>query len=298
MEIIVLDFETTGLSAKDNAIIEIGYALIKEGVITEVNSQLVNPGVEITNPKITEITGITNDMLVGQPALEDEMEKLHELIKGKLIIAHNAAFDMGFLNNTFYNMDYPTYHSSLCSAKMFKAYKEELNINYSGASLAKMTAFFDVVNDTAHRAGADAEATAKCFLEMCDEIEFRNYMEGAAKRAKKINDPEAPTKTDIYMQLFDEHVPMEEVCEEMKVKIATVTKYFLIWLTYADATPYHEFIRSHMPAEKTVNEILEMKAQGKSTAAVHRSYAASVEYFVIQMIGRLGSKGIEALRNE
>ncbi len=295
MNIIVLDFETTGLSAKENHIIEIGYALIKDGVITEVHSQLVNPGVQITNPKITEITGIDNDMLVDAPALEGEMEKLHELIQGKLVIAHNAPFDMGFLNNAFYNMELETFHSYLCTAQLFRIYKEELNINYSGASLAAMTEFFGVTNTSAHRAGADAEATAKCFLEMCKNIDYKGHMEGAAKRSKKINVLDAPTKTDTYMRLFDEHVAMEDICESMKVKVSTVSKYFLVWLTYAEATPYHRFIKEQLPSPSTVNEILKLRAQNKNTATIHRELGGMTEYFVIQLIGRLGSKGIEKL---
>jgi len=296
MEFIVLDFETTGLSAKEDRIIEIGYALVKDGQISEVHSQLVDPGVKITNPKITQITGIDNEMLVGAPKLEDEMKKLHELIQGKLIIAHNAPFDMGFLNNTFYRMGLATYHSSLCSAKLFRTYKDILNINYGGASLAAMVEFFDVVNASAHRAGADAEATAKCFIEMCDEIDYRAYMEGASKRAKKINDLDAPTKTDTYMHLFDAHTDMDLICDQMKVKLATVSKYFLAWLQYAQAKPYADFIKKHLPDEPTLNQILKLKAEGKRTAAIHREFGSSVEYFVIQMVSRLGSKGIESIK--
>ncbi len=295
MEFIVLDFETTGLSAKENRIIEIGYALVKNDEIIEVHSQLVDPGVEITNPKITQITGIDNDMLIGMPRLEEEMKKLHGLVQGKLIIAHNAGFDMGFLNNTFYRMGLPTVHSSLCTAKMFRAYKEALRINYKGASLAAMTEFFEVTNEAAHRAGADAEATAKCFIEMCEELDFREHMEGAAKRSKKINMLEAPTKTDTYMRLFDTHTEMDAICEQMKVKVSTVSKYFLAWLEYAEATPYAGFIKKHLPNENTINEILKLKAQGKGTASIHREFAGSVEYFVIQMVSRLGAKGIAKL---
>lgn len=296
MDFIVLDFETTGLSAKANRIIEIGYALVINNEITEVHSQLVDPGVRITNPKITEITGIDNSMIEGAPPLNDEMKKLHDLIKGKLIVAHNAPFDMGFLNNTFYRMDLATYHSYLCTANMFRNYKKELNINLERASLAVMTQYFGVVNEAAHRAGADAEATAKSLIKMCEDIDFKNYMEGATKRAKTVNQLDKPTKTDTYMHLFDAHTPIETICEEMKVKISTVSKYFLNWLTYADADPYKDFIKEHLPSENLINQILKQKAQGISTSNIHRQLGGEVEYFVIQLVGRLGAKGIEVLK--
>jgi DNA polymerase III epsilon subunit family exonuclease len=297
MKFIVLDFETTGLSAKENRIIEIGYALIEDGKIIDVYSQLVDPGVEITNPKITEITGIRNDMLQGMPKLEDEMKKLHKLIEGKLIVAHNAAFDMGFLNNTFYKMGLATYHSSLCTSKLFKHYKTSLHIHYDGASLAAMTQFFDVNHTSAHRAGSDAEVTAKCFLEMCKEIDYRDHMEGASKRSKKINQLDAPSKTDIYMRSFDEHRDMEAICDQMKVKVSTVSKYFLAWLQYADPQPYSDFIKKYLPDQRTINEILRLKATGKRTAGIHRELGGGVEYFVIQIVARLGNRGITKLSN-
>lgn len=298
MDFIVIDFETTGLSAKENRIIEIGYAIIKDGEIVERYGQLVNPGTPITNPKITELTGIENHMLVDAPLLEVEMRKLHAVIEGKLIIAHNAAFDMGFLNNTFYRMGLTTYHSSLCTSKMFRAYKKELGITLSGASLAVMTEYFDVVNEEAHRAKEDAVATAECFIEMCEDIDFRGHMDGPSKRSKDANNLTSPTKTDKYMRLFDAHTPIDDICELMKVKISTVSKYLLAWLQYAPPVPYKEFILSNMPEQKVINEILRHKGQGKNTAMIHRELGGSIDYFIIQLIGRMGMKGVSKLMND
>lgn len=295
MAFIVLDFETTGLSAKANRIIEIGYALVVEGKITEVNSQLVDPGVNITNPKITEITGIDNSMIAGAPALNEEMKKLHKTIEGKLIVAHNAPFDMGFLNNTFYRMTLPTYHSYLCTANMFRQYKKLLNIDLERASLEAMTQYFGIVNKKAHRAGDDAQATAKSLIKMCEDINFRDYMVGASKGAKFINRLDKPTKTDRYMHLFDAHTPIEKISEEMKVKSSTVVKYFLNWLSYADANPYKSFIKECLPNAYLTGQILTWKTQGVGTRDIYRQLDGEVEYAVIQLIARLGRKGIKGL---
>lgn len=269
--------------------------MVEDNEVTSIYSQLVNPGILIENSKITEITGIDNSMIKDAPDLEDEMRKLHQVIKGKLLVAHNAPFDMGFLNNTFYRMGLPTFHSYLCTAQMFRAYKKSQNVQLERASLAVMTAHFEVLNASAHRAGADAEATAKSFLKMCEKLDYRDFMEGAGKRSKNINELSAPSKTDIYMWLFDQGMPIEAVCQEMKVKIGTVMKYFLMWLHYGDASIYKTFVLEQLPETTMINEILRLKAQGKTMSNIHNTLGREVEYHVIQLVGRLGTKGIKKL---
>ncbi len=290
MEFVVLDFETTGLSGVYDRIIEIGYAHVKEGQILEVHGELVNPGVAITNPKITEITGITNDMLVGKRPLEEAMKDLHTFIEGKLIVAHNAGFDMGFLNATCYRMGLPTYHSSLCTAEMFRAYKKEHKLDFKGASLAKMVDYFGLTNEAAHRASADAEVTAQSLLKMMETYDFRNHLNGPAKRAKVANDPNKPTKKDKYMHLFDAHTSMEDICEIMKVKEGTAGKYFLEWMAYADPSPYEAFIRRILPQKTDAHRILQMRQSGKGTAEIFREFGGQIEYYAIQLVGRLYSR--------
>lgn len=96
---VVLDFETTGLSSKYDAIIEFGAVKVVKGLIRERINILINPGsdVEIT-PKITQLTGITPSMLVGQPSLETALPKINEFIKDAILVTHNAEFDIAFLN--------------------------------------------------------------------------------------------------------------------------------------------------------------------------------------------------------
>jgi len=96
-EVVILDFETTGLSANYERVIEVGAALVKGNKITKTFSELCYPGASIPY-FITELTGITNAMLKGKPKPEKIMPKLHEFIGQRPILAHNASFDSQFLH--------------------------------------------------------------------------------------------------------------------------------------------------------------------------------------------------------
>lgn len=292
MEFLVIDFETTGLSAVNERIIEIGYAIVSDDQIIEVGSQLVKPDKMIENPKIVEITGIDNSMLVDAPDLYEEMEKFYPMIEGKLIVAHNAPFDMSFLNSTLYRMGMQTYHSYLCTAQMFRGYKKEKRLDFKGASLAKMVEYFGLTNDSAHRAGADAKVTAEALIKMCSEIDYKDYMVGPSKRSKVFNSLEKPTKRDQYMHLFDELTPIEEICAHFNVKIGTVGKYFMEWMSYGDIKPYRDFILEHIPTIDQVNEIVNLKLKGLRSNDIYRNLGAQVDYFDIQLVSRLHGRGI------
>ena len=96
--VVVLDFETSGLSPKygDRAR-EIGAVLVEQGVIVDRFQKLMNPGFRI-KPFIEHYTGITNEMLEGQPCCEEVMVEFSEFIAGHNIVAHNASFDKRFLD--------------------------------------------------------------------------------------------------------------------------------------------------------------------------------------------------------
>jgi len=96
--VIVLDFETTGLSPQygDRAI-EIGAVLIEDNMIVDRFQGLMNPGFRI-NSFIEAYTGISNDLLEDAPPCEEMMEQFAEFMKDHPLVAHNAAFDRRFLD--------------------------------------------------------------------------------------------------------------------------------------------------------------------------------------------------------
>jgi len=95
-ELVVLDFETTGLTAAFDRTIEVAATLLVDHRPAETFHQLMYPGMRLPF-FITSLTGITDAMLDGQPTPEQVMPRLHEFVRGLPIVAHNAAFDRGFL---------------------------------------------------------------------------------------------------------------------------------------------------------------------------------------------------------
>jgi len=95
-ELVVLDFETTGLTAANDRIIEVAATRLLDHEPRETFHQLMHPGRRLPSI-ITSITGITEAMLQGQPRPEQVMPRLHAFVRGLPIVAHNAGFDQGFL---------------------------------------------------------------------------------------------------------------------------------------------------------------------------------------------------------
>ncbi len=93
----VIDFETTGLyPAVGDEICEIGLARFEDGEIVKEYSALVDPGRPL-DPAAAQVSGITPEMLAGQPRFEDLADQFLPLLSDAIIVAHNAEFDMGFL---------------------------------------------------------------------------------------------------------------------------------------------------------------------------------------------------------
>ena len=98
---IVVDLETTGLNPfEGNEIIEIGITEIRNGKIVRSYSRFVKPKEEIP-PFITELTGISNEMVANEDSIEEVLPRFRKFIGNNTIIAHNAKFDIKFLNYYF-----------------------------------------------------------------------------------------------------------------------------------------------------------------------------------------------------
>jgi DNA polymerase-3 subunit epsilon len=96
-ELVVLDFETTGLTPAFDRTIEVAATLLVDHRPVETFHQLMHPGMRLPS-FITALTGITDAMLSGQPKPEQVMPRLQQFVRGLPIVAHNAAFDRGFLH--------------------------------------------------------------------------------------------------------------------------------------------------------------------------------------------------------
>ncbi len=93
---VAFDLETTGLSAKEDQIIEFGAVLMSGGKEIDRFQSFVDPGRKLL-PETSALTGITDDMLVDAPKIEDALRKFVDFVGDRVLVAHNADFDTGFL---------------------------------------------------------------------------------------------------------------------------------------------------------------------------------------------------------
>lgn len=112
-----LDLETTGATATHDRITEIGVVEVERGRFVEQWSTLVNPEMRIP-PMIETLTGITNDMVAEAPTFAEIGKDLLQRLKGKLLVAHNARFDYGFLKNEFSRIGHRYTAKVLCTVKL------------------------------------------------------------------------------------------------------------------------------------------------------------------------------------
>ena len=97
-EFVAFDLETTGLDARNDTIIEIGAVLMRGGVELSRYQTFVDPHQKLKK-EIIELTGITDDMLVGAPDISQALPEFLEFVGGRVLVAHNADFDTAFIRN-------------------------------------------------------------------------------------------------------------------------------------------------------------------------------------------------------
>lgn len=172
--VIVLDFETTGMSPDygDRAI-EVGAVKLEQGEIVDRFQRLMNPGMRVSG-FIEDFTGITNAMLKKEPPCEEVMDEFAGFIGNSNLVAHNASFDRRFLDAECCRISRKYTGEFACS--MLAARRV-----YPGApnhKLGTLVAYNHLPNDgTFHRALADAEMTAYLWLGMLGDIRNQHSIE-------------------------------------------------------------------------------------------------------------------------
>ncbi|MEC4724202.1 3'-5' exonuclease [Shewanella sp. D64] len=165
--VIILDFETTGLSPNQgDRAIEIGAVKLLDGIVIDTFQELMNPGFRV-NSFIESYTGISNAMLNSAPNCGEVMNRFADFIGNGNLVAHNASFDKRFLDAefAFINRDYNGQFA--CSMLIAR----RLYQNAPNHRLGGLVEFKQIENDGVfHRALADSEMTAKLWLRMLEDM--------------------------------------------------------------------------------------------------------------------------------
>ena len=193
----VLDLETTGFSAVNEKITEIGVMKIKDGEVIDQFSCFVNPEKHIPR-RVTEVTNITDDMVKDAETIEKVFPKLLAFIQDTVLVAHNAPFDIGFLKQNAKRLGYEfdfTYIDTLSLAK-------DLFPDYKKYKLGKIAENLGIKVEVAHRALDDVDTTVKVFKVMLDMLKKRG-----AKKVEDIDEVSCTeeAKRDEYKKLKTYH---------------------------------------------------------------------------------------------
>ncbi|MFC0558569.1 PolC-type DNA polymerase III [Halalkalibacter alkalisediminis] len=176
-EYVVFDVETTGLSAVYNTIIELAAVKIKGGEIIDRFESFADPHEPLTN-LIIELTGITDDMVKGQPEVGDVLRKFKEFTGDAILVAHNASFDMGFLNVGYQKIGLEEAKNPVIDTLELGRFLYPEFKNHRLNTLCKK---FDIELVSHHRAIYDAEATGYLLWKMVKdanerEIEYHDQL--------------------------------------------------------------------------------------------------------------------------
>ncbi len=168
--VIVLDFETTGLSPQygDRAI-EIGAVLIENNRVIDRFQSLMNPGFRISS-FIESYTGINNDMVAAAPPCEAVMEQFAEFMGTLPLVAHNASFDRKFLDSEL-GLIGKTRNSTMACSMLAARRVYPSAPNHQLATLVRYCGIY--TDGTFHRALADAEMTGQLWISMIEKIKDR-----------------------------------------------------------------------------------------------------------------------------
>lgn len=159
VEFAVLDLETTGGSPATDRITEVGAVKVRGGEVTGTFHALVNPRVPIP-PMITALTGISNAMVASQEPIEVVLPCLLEFLGDAVLVAHNASFDVRFLQAALQAHAYPRLESMVvCTARLARVLLPRDEV--PNVKLATLARYLRAHTQPCHRAFTDAMATVE-----------------------------------------------------------------------------------------------------------------------------------------
>ncbi|MCR5737003.1 MAG: 3'-5' exoribonuclease [Eubacterium sp.] len=162
---VCVDIETTGVNTKWSKIIEIGAVKVRNGEVVETFSELINPGEKLT-PFITELTGITDEMLADKPGIEEVLPKFIAFAKEDVLLGHNLMFDFGFLKQNAVNLKQSFEKRGMDTLKI--ARKALPNLHSRG--LEYLCNHYGILDENHHRAFNDAKVTSELYLILMKEF--------------------------------------------------------------------------------------------------------------------------------
>lgn len=167
--LVILDLETTGLSPFSAGITEIYMRKIKSGEVIDEFHSLVNPQRSIPN-FITKLTGITNEMVLNSPKINDIKDDIKNFVDGAIVVGHNINFDMNFLRH-YVGIE----NESLCTLCLSRRVFSTNPL--SSYRLSNICKHLEIPMDVTHRAKDDVLLTEQLFNVLKNKLSQINIVE-------------------------------------------------------------------------------------------------------------------------
>ena len=210
--LVFLDLETTGATASFDRITEIGLIEVERGRYVGEWTTLVNPETRIP-PFIQNLTGISNDMVALAPTFAEIARELKQRLDGKLLVAHNARFDYGFLRNEFRRLDIKYASDLVCTVKL----SSKLFPGHARHNLDSLMERHGVTCDARHRALGDARVLWELTQKWRDEFGADALAAAATAQIKRPTLPpglselvldEVPESPGVYLFFGENDMPL------------------------------------------------------------------------------------------
>lgn len=190
---VVFDIETTGFSAAEDRIIEIGAVKITDGAIVDRFSTFVNPEVPIPF-EIQQLTHITDDMVLGAPKIEEALPAFLDFVGESVLVAHNAGFDVGFIEQNCVRLGRSRTFTSVDTVGLARVLLPTLS-KYKLNIVAKA---LNISLENHHRAVDDAAATAEIYVKFIEMLKERGMTTLKEVNAFGDMNPDAIKKMPTY----------------------------------------------------------------------------------------------------
>lgn len=223
---IVFDIETTGLDSSYDEVIEIGAIKVKDNKIVSKFNSLVKPRNEI-DEYITELTGITNEMVKDAPTIEEILPDFMNYIGNDILIGHNVNFDINFIYDNLYRNKFDVLTNDFIDTMRIS---KKLLPDLPHHRLIDLARYFEIDTTNNHRSLKDCEITMDIYEQLknvalqkyvnVEEFKnaFKKYRNGTTLRARDIVTNN--TEFDIDNLFYDKYVAITGTLEKMQRKEA------------------------------------------------------------------------------
>ena len=211
---VAFDLETTGLDVETDYIIEIGALKVKDGKVCERFMEFIKPPTPISST-ITNITGITNEMVSQARATKDIIREFVDFCGNSVLVGHNIMFDYKFMKKYASEYGFAFEKKGIDTLKIAR----KTLCNLESKSLGTLCAHYQIINQAAHRAYHDALATAKIYHYLAHDFEDKEPKlfapESLQFKPKKVQ-PCTPRQIEYLRSLCTQHnIKIQEQPEKL-----------------------------------------------------------------------------------